>query len=121
MRKTDQARDASNDTPLTKVRGRLLGLRSFADAAYSPGQKTRIESSGATTPMSSLSRPPVRGRRFVKRIVPCVQLIYCRHIDDLIRFARPIGRYLGLHGYPLVVIDSEGPIRGLVGKYVDGI
>src|SRR5215469_449576 len=314
MRKTDQARNASNDTPLTKVRGRLLGLRSFADAAYSPGQKTRIEPSGATTPMSSLSRPPVRGRqiadadirnlaellgkgfpkksreywsqafdrlakhstpvgrpkygyliesegapvrfillisstiqqgdtfamrcnlstwyvhpnfrfyapllisqataekgitylnitpaehtrpilevqgfsrysqgrfvaclsrspkaptvadvvgsdvcpgayfepferdlllaharygcvsvwcttseraypfvflrRFVKRIVPCVQLIYCRHIDDLIRFARPIGRYLGLHGYPLVVIDSEGPIRGLVGKYVDGI
>src|SRR5215469_1094403 len=63
MRKTDQARNASNDTPLTKVRGRLLGLRSFADAAYSPGQKTRIEPSGATTPMSSLSRPPVRGRQ----------------------------------------------------------
>jgi hypothetical protein len=313
MRKTDQARVTSNDAPLTKVRIRLLALRSFADAAYSSGQKISIESSGGTTAMSSLSRSPVRGRqiddadigslaellgngfpgksreywskvfnrlarhsipagrpkygyliesegapvgvillissaiqqgdtfamrcnlstwyvqpnfrfyapllisqataeksitylnitpaghtrpileaqgfsqyshgrfvaclyrstktltvanvvgsdvcpsayfepferdllldharygcvsvwcttseraypfvflrRFVKRIVPCVQLIYCRHIDDLIRFARPIGRYLGLHGYPLVLIDSEGPIRGLVGKYVDG-
>ena len=70
---------------------------------------------------SERAYPFVFLRRFVKRIVPCVQLIYCRHIDDLIRFARPIGRYLGLRGYPLVLIDSGGPIRGLVGKYVDGI
>jgi hypothetical protein len=59
--------------------------------------------------------------RIVKRIVPCVQLIYCRHIEDFIRFAQPIGSYLGLRGRPFVLIDSKGPIPGLVGKYYDGI
>jgi hypothetical protein len=59
--------------------------------------------------------------RLVKRAVPCAQLIYCRHIDDLIQFMQPIGWYLGLRGKPLVLIDSNGPIRGLAGKYFSGI
>jgi hypothetical protein len=59
--------------------------------------------------------------RVVKRIVPCVQLIYCRHIEDFIQFARPIGSYLWSRGRPFVLIDSKGPIRGLVGRYFDGI
>jgi hypothetical protein len=58
--------------------------------------------------------------RLAKGIIPCAQLIYCRDIRDFIRLARPIGRYLAAHGRPLVIIDSNGPIPGLVGKYVDG-
>ena len=58
--------------------------------------------------------------RRVKGIVPCAQLIYCRDIADLVRFARPIGRFLARHGRPLVIIDSNGPIPGMVGKYFDG-
>ena len=52
-----------------------------------------------------------------KGVMPCMQLIYCRDIQDFVRFARPIGRYLTARGRPLVIIDSNGPIPGLVGKY----
>jgi hypothetical protein len=59
--------------------------------------------------------------RIVKYIVPCVQLIYCRHIEDFIRFVQPIGSYLTLRGRPFVLIDSNGPIRSIAGTYFDGI
>lgn len=59
--------------------------------------------------------------RLVKQVIPCVQLAYCRHMEDFVRFARPIGSYLAVRGKPFVLIDSKGPIRGLVGKYFDGI
>lgn len=55
--------------------------------------------------------------RRVKGIVNCAQLVYCRDLDDLVRFARPIGRYLAWRGRPLVIVDANGPIRGLTGKY----
>jgi hypothetical protein len=41
-------------------------------------------------------------------------------MEDFIEFARPIGSYLALHGRPFVLIDSKGPIPGLVGRYFDG-
>jgi hypothetical protein len=59
--------------------------------------------------------------RIVRSIVPCVQLIYCRHIEDFVRFARPIGSYLALRGRPFVLIDSNGPIHELAGTYYDGV
>jgi hypothetical protein len=59
--------------------------------------------------------------RIVKRVVPCVQLIYCRHIEDFIQFAQPIGSYLRLRGRPFVLIDAKGPIPGLLGRYFDGV
>ena len=55
--------------------------------------------------------------RLAKGVMPCMQLIYCRDIQGFVRFARPIGRYLTARGRPLVIIDSNGPIPGLVGKY----
>jgi hypothetical protein len=58
--------------------------------------------------------------RLAKGIVPCAQLFYCRDISDFVRLARPIGRYLAANGRPMVIIDSNGPIPGLVGKYIDG-
>ena len=58
--------------------------------------------------------------RLAKGVIPFAQLIYCRHIRDFVRLAGPIGRYLAVRGRPLVIIDSNGPIPGLVGKYVDG-
>jgi hypothetical protein len=69
---------------------------------------------------SQATHPFVFMPRRAKGIVPCAQLIYCRHIDDFVRLARPIGRYLAARGRPLVIIDSNGPIAGLIGKYVDG-
>jgi len=59
--------------------------------------------------------------RVTKRIIPCAQLIYCRHIEHFIEFAQPIGSYLAMRGKPFVLIDSKGPICGLVGRYVGGV
>jgi hypothetical protein len=64
--------------------------------------------------------PFVLRPRSVKGIVPCAQLIYCRDIADLARFARPIGKFLLRRGIPFVVIDANGPIPELVGHYFAG-
>lgn len=58
--------------------------------------------------------------RMIKGVIPCFQLIYCRGIEDYVRFARPLGWHLALRGRPLVLIDSNGPIAGLRGLYFDG-
>lgn len=65
------------------------------------------------------AHPFVFRPRIVKNVVPCAQLIYCRDISDLVRFAGPIGRLLARRGRPFVVIDANGPIDGLVGRYFD--
>ncbi len=60
---------------------------------------------------------------FMPRIAkgfPCAQLVYCRSIADFVSLARPLGRYLAARGRPLVIVDANGPIPGLIGKYFDG-
>jgi hypothetical protein len=58
--------------------------------------------------------------RVFKGIVVCAQMVYCRDVDHFVRYAGPIGRYLAARGRPLVMLDANGPIAGLVGKYFDG-
>ncbi len=58
-------------------------------------------------------------RRF-KRALPGVQLIYCRDIKDVVRFAGPLGRFLAARGKVVLSIDSNGRIAGLPGRYVEG-
>jgi hypothetical protein len=58
--------------------------------------------------------------RLVKGFVPCAQLIYCRDIGDFGRFAGPIGRYLAKRGRPIVIVDANDPIPGLVGVFRRG-
>jgi len=53
-------------------------------------------------------------------LVPYAYLAYCRDLEDFVRFAGPLGRFLARHGFPLVVLDSNGPVRGLIGKYSAG-
>jgi hypothetical protein len=59
--------------------------------------------------------------RMFKGVIPGVQLLYCRDIGDLVRFAFPIGLNLALRGRLAVSIDSSGAVRGLAGKYFPGI
>ncbi len=66
------------------------------------------------------AHPFVFRPRIVKTMVPCAQLIYCRDVADLVRFAGPVGRLLAWRGRPFVVIDANGPIDGLLGRYFDG-
>jgi hypothetical protein len=53
-------------------------------------------------------------------VVPFARLVYCRHIEDFVRFAGPLGRFLAGRGFPLVVLDANGPIKGLVGMSFSG-
>jgi hypothetical protein len=70
--------------------------------------------------MPGRAYPFVFRPRIVKGVIPCAQLIYCRDVADLVRFAGPIGRHLALRGRPFVIIDANGPIAGLTGRYFDG-
>lgn len=64
--------------------------------------------------------PLVFRPRRVKTVLPCAQLIYCRDIADFVRFAGPIGRFLAWRGKPLVIVDANAPIHGIVGSYRRG-
>jgi hypothetical protein len=70
---------------------------------------------------SDRAYPFVFRPRLFKRIVPGVQLVYCRDIDDFVRFVGPIGRFLAWRGRLVVRIDCNGPIHGLIGKFIDGV
>lgn len=65
--------------------------------------------------------PFVFAPRTVWRSIPCFQLVYCRSIDEFVRFARPLGRFLALRGRPAVIVDANGPVAGLVGRYFAGV
>jgi hypothetical protein len=65
--------------------------------------------------------PFVFRRRLVKGVLPCAQLIYCRDIADIARFAGLIGRHLLAHCCPLAVIDANSRVPGLLGTYIDGL
>lgn len=66
---------------------------------------------------SERAYPFVFRPRLVKGLFPCAQLMYCREIGDFVRFAQPIGRFFAIRGRPFTIVDSNGPICGLVGKY----
>jgi len=51
--------------------------------------------------------------------IPSAYLVYCRDIEDFVRFAGPLGRYLARRGLTLVVLDANAPPPGLVGKFID--
>jgi hypothetical protein len=58
--------------------------------------------------------------RVIRGIITYTQLIYCRKVEDFVRFAAPVGRFLLRRGHPFVFIDSNRKIPGLVGRYFDG-
>jgi hypothetical protein len=47
-------------------------------------------------------------------------LVYCRQRIDFVRFAGQLGRFLLRRGVLLTVVDSNEPVEGLVGKYIQG-
>jgi hypothetical protein len=105
-------------------RARVLGLHELPDG---PAEDRALLLDHRTYGCISLwcatadrAYPFVFVPRWLKGVIPVAQLIYCPDIDDFVRFARPIGRYLARRGRPLVIIDSNGPIAGLAGKYFDG-
>ena len=61
-----------------------------------------------------------RRRRVLRTTVPAAQLIYCRDVDVVSRFAGAIGRHLLTFGILCIAIDANGPIEGLRGIYRRG-
>jgi hypothetical protein len=53
--------------------------------------------------------------------VPKAHLAYCRDLEEFVRFAGPLGRFLAQRGFLLVSVDSNGPVKGLIGRYYDGL
>ena len=64
------------------------------------------------------SHPFVFRLRTVKG-VPSAQLVYCRDVADCVNFIGPLARYLTLRGRSLLLLDANGSIPGLFGKYFD--
>jgi hypothetical protein len=64
--------------------------------------------------------PFIFARRDLMGMIPSVQLVYCRSIDDFVRHAGRIGRFLAARGIPCVLIDANQAIGGLIGKYFSG-
>ena len=52
-------------------------------------------------------------------VLPFAFLIYCREVAEFARLAGPLGRFLARRGTPLVIVDADGPIPGLVGRYLN--
>jgi hypothetical protein len=63
------------------------------------------------------AHPFVFRYRLFKGLIPYAQLIYCRSIEEFVRFAKPIGRFLARRGRLFITLDANGPIPGLVGRY----
>jgi hypothetical protein len=64
--------------------------------------------------------PFIFARRDLMGMIPSVQLVYCRSIEDFVRHAGRIGRFLAMRGVLCVLIDANQPIGGLIGKYFSG-
>jgi hypothetical protein len=56
----------------------------------------------------------------VKKVLPSARLVYCSSHDSLVRFAQPIGLYLARSLRFVLLLDANGAIPGLVGRYFEG-
>lgn len=61
------------------------------------------------------------GKLLLGGTLPCLHLIYCSSLSDLPRIAADLGRVL-LRRYaaPWILLDAEGPLTGLPGRFFSG-
>jgi hypothetical protein len=104
---------------------RLLAADRVPDAPFAPFERELLLRHAGYGCVSFWCETPARAfpfafrPRIVKSVVPCAQLIYCGDVADVVRFAGLIGRFLAWRGLPFVIIDANGPIAGLTGRYFD--
>jgi hypothetical protein len=65
------------------------------------------------------SYPFVFQKHYVKRTVPVYRLAYCRDIQEFIRFAGNLGRFLLKRGSVWVQLDANARIPSLAGWYTE--
>jgi hypothetical protein len=56
-------------------------------------------------------------RRVLHGAVPALQLVYCRDVEDFLRFAGVLGEALARLGHFSVLVDANERLPGLVGVY----
>ena len=104
-------------------RVRLLAADQTPDAPHAPFARDLMTAHvgfgciGVWCVTAERALPFVFRPRMVKGLLPCAQLIYCDDVADLVRFAGPIGRFLAMRGRPFVILDANGPVAGLSGRY----
>ena len=102
---------------------RLLAADQQPDAPHEPFERDLLREHAGYGCISfwcatrERAHPFVFRPRVVKSVIPCAQLIYCRDVADVVRFAGPVGRLLVRRGRPFVVVDANDPIEGLIGRY----
>jgi hypothetical protein len=102
---------------------RIISARTEPDAHFEPHERALLlehAEYGCTSlwcVASGRAHPFVFRSRLAKGLIPCAQLIYCRDVEDYVRYARHLGVHLALRGRPFVILDSNGPIPGLAGRY----
>jgi hypothetical protein len=104
--------------------GRLIAADEWPNVPFAPSDRDLMIEHAAYGCISfwcvarERAYPFVFRPRLVKGAIPCAQLVYCGDVADLVRFAGQIGRHLALRGRPFVVVDANGPIKGLTGRYL---
>jgi hypothetical protein len=105
---------------------KVFEARRRPDVSFDPFEQEILEQHAALGCISlwcvtsERAYPFVFRPRLAKNLIPYTQMIYCRQIEDFVRFAGPIGRYHALRGRPFVILDASGPIPGLVGVFRRG-
>jgi hypothetical protein len=119
--------------PLLTVRSAATGIKVFDARRRSPevgfdsGERDLLLQHGRHGCITVWCETPERAypfvfrRRLARGFLPCVYLVYCGAIEDFVRFAAPIGRYLAARGCFFVVIGSNGPVSGLAGMFMPSI
>lgn len=69
---------------------------------------------GHAHPFLFLRREVAGGR------VSVAHAVYCRDVSELARFARPLGRFLAKRGLFAMMVDANGPVPGLPGRFLPG-
>lgn len=66
------------------------------------------------------AHPFVFAPRVKHGVVSLAFLIYCRSFDEFRRFAPGLGRAMLRRLYPMIVVDADGKVAGLPGRYTAG-
>lgn len=61
--------------------------------------------------------PFVFQRRAARRRPPHAMLVWCRSVGEFVTCAGPLGLFLAKRGIPFVLLDADGPIAGLHGRF----
>ena len=112
--------------PFARLHTTIVSAEQDPPAPFAPFERDIVRDHAASGCVSfwcvtaERAYPFVFRLRSAKRIPVFAQLIYCASIDVFVRFAGPIGAYLIRRGRPFVVIDADGPISGLAGRFFPG-